>query len=40
MSTNILLAIAVIVFILMLTGLAFTMNEFLKVSDDPSIKKG
>ena len=40
MSTSVLLGFAVVVFTLMLTGLALTAREFLRVSDDPSLKKG
>ena len=31
--------IAILVFILMVTGLFLTLYEFLKISEDPSIKK-
>jgi hypothetical protein len=37
MNTEILLGFAVIVFVLMITGLIVSMNEFLEASDDPSI---
>ncbi|MDG2108114.1 MAG: hypothetical protein P8J74_05690 [Woeseiaceae bacterium] len=40
MSTSTILIFAFIVFALMLTGLALSAREFLKVSEDPSIKKG
>ena len=39
MSTSSLFAVAVVVFVLMVTGLFFTMNEFLELSDDPSQAK-
>ena len=34
-----LLIVAAAVFVLMLTGLFYSMNEFLESSDDPSVKK-
>ncbi|MFT4519821.1 MAG: hypothetical protein ACI9JM_002218 [Halioglobus sp.] len=36
MNTELLLGFAVIVFVLMITGLFVSMNEFLEVSDEPS----
>ena len=36
MNTEILLGFAAVVFVLMITGLVVSMNEFLKASDDPS----
>ena len=40
MDTSVLLGFAFVVFALLLTGLALTAREFLKVSEDPSIRKG
>ena len=40
MSTSTILGFAFVVFALMLTGLALTAREFLKASEDPSIRKG
>ena len=40
MDTSVLLGFAFIVFALLLIGLALTAREFLKVSEDPSIRKG
>ena len=40
MSSSTILVFAFVVFALMLTGLALTAREFLKVSEDPSIRKG
>lgn len=40
MTTNALLVVAVVVFVLMVTGLFYSMNEFIESSDDPSIAKG
>jgi hypothetical protein len=40
MSTSVILGFAFAVFALMITGLALTFREFLKVSEDPSIRKG
>jgi hypothetical protein len=40
MSTSAILGFAFVVFALMLTGLALTAREFLKASEDPSIRKG
>ena len=39
MNTEILLGLAVTVFVIMITGLIVSMNEFLETSDDPSIVK-
>jgi hypothetical protein len=39
MNTEILLGFAVTVFVIMITGLIVSMNEFLETSDDPSIVK-
>jgi hypothetical protein len=38
MTSSTILAFAFVVFALMLTGLALTAREFLKVSEDPSIR--
>ena len=40
MSQGLLLLFAAIVFSLMITGLYLTMMEFLKISEDPSVRKG
>lgn len=40
MSTSVILAFAFVVFTLLLAGLALTAYEFLKISEDPSIRKG
>ncbi|NIO41863.1 MAG: hypothetical protein GTO41_17840 [Burkholderiales bacterium] len=40
MSTSAILGFAIVVFFLMLTGLVLTAREFLKISEDPSAKKG
>lgn len=40
MSSSTILGFAFVVFVLMLTGLALSAREFLKVSEDPSIRKG
>lgn len=40
MSTSVILGFALVVFVLMITGLALTAREFLKISEDPSIRKG
>lgn len=40
MSTSVILAFAVVVFSLLLVGLALSAQEFLKISEDPSIRKG
>lgn len=37
MNTELLLGFAVIVFVLMITGLFVSMSEFLEISDDPSL---
>ncbi|MFT5482252.1 MAG: hypothetical protein ACI9GW_000901 [Halieaceae bacterium] len=39
MNIDPLLLVAASVFALMVTGLVYSMNEFLAISDDPSIKK-
>ena len=39
MSTSVILGFAFVVFALMLTGLALTAREFLKASEDPSVRK-
>lgn len=40
MSTQTILFIALVVFVLMAIGLIRTMSEFNRVTDDPSKKKG
>ena len=40
MSSSTILGFAFVVFALMLTGLALSAREFLKVSEDPSNRKG
>ena len=40
MSSSTILGFAFVVFALLLTGLALTAREFLKASEDPSIRKG
>ena len=40
MDTSVLLGFAFVVFALLLTGLVLSAREFLKVSEDPSIRKG
>ena len=40
MSSSTILGFAFVVFALMLTGLALTAREFLKASEDPSVRKG
>jgi hypothetical protein len=40
MSTSTILVFAIVVFLLLLVGLALSANEFIKISEDPSIAKG
>jgi len=40
MSTSTILVFAIVVFLLLLAGLALTAYEFLQMSEDPSIRKG
>ena len=40
MSADTILIFAIIVFLLMLTGLFLSAREFLKISDDPSSANG
>jgi len=39
-TTEVILMAAVIVFLLMVIGMILTMNEFEKISEDPSQRKG
>lgn len=40
MSTQAILFVALLVFVLMIVGLIRTMSDFNRVTDDPSNKKG
>ena len=40
MSTETILFVALLVFVLMIIGLVRTMSDFNRVTDDPSKKKG
>lgn len=40
MSTQTILYVAILVFVLMVVGLFLTMREFTRVTDDPSKTKG
>lgn len=40
MTTQAILFVAMLVFVLMIVGLILTMREFNRVTDDPSVAKG
>lgn len=40
LSSNLILFVAIVVFVMMVIGLALTMREFRELTDEPSERKG